>query len=83
MPFERNKEFSSLKTEVALELIRRDADHDMWNVIQRQRLPDDVRIGAQPVLPEAVSQNHDGLACASSPRRIPVPAPAPRRSSLK
>ena len=82
MPFERNKEFSSLKTEVALELIRRDADHDMRDVVQRQRLADDVRIGAELVLPEPVSQNHDRLAVNAHPlRRSPVPAPASRRSS--
>ena len=78
MPFERNKEFFRVN---ALKLIRCDADHDMRDVVQRQRLPDDVRIGAQPVLPESVSQNHDGLRRERViPRRIPVPAPASRRS---
>ena len=70
MPFERNKEFVCPETEVTVELIRRDADHDMWDAIQRQRLADDVRIGAQLVLPEPVSQNHDRLSpvCAVESR---------------
>ena len=73
------KSCSSLKTEVPLELIRCDADHDMWNAIQGQRFPDDVRIGAQPVLPEVVSQNHDGLRrCASS---VFSSNPGPRASA--
>ena len=38
---------------MTVKLLRRDADHDMRDVIQRERLPDDVRIGAQLVLPEA------------------------------
>ena len=60
MPFEGNEECSSHESEVPLKLIRCDADHDMGNAIQRQRLPDDLRIGGQPVLPEIVSHDHDG-----------------------
>ena len=60
MPFERNKELFPLKTHMTLESFRGDANHDMWNAIQGQRLPDDVRIGGQPVLPEGVTNNHDG-----------------------
>ena len=68
--------------EVPLKLIRCDADHDMGNAIQRQRFPDDVRIGGQPVLPESYPTITTGAAVTSRPssRRIPVPAPAPRRS---
>ena len=79
MPFERNKQFSSLKTEVPLELIGRDAGHDIGDVIQLERFADDLRIGTQVVLPELVSQNHDGRS--GLPLRIQVPAPAARRSS--
>src|SRR5262245_31122918 len=57
MPFERNKEFCSLKSEVPLEQLRCDAGHDIWETIQSNRLPEDVRIGAQALLPEAISRN--------------------------
>ena len=33
----------------------------MWDAIQGQRLPNDVGIGTEPVLPERVRQNHDRL----------------------
>ena len=79
MPFERNKEFFSVKNKMTVELLRRDADHDMRDAIQRQRLPDDVRIGAQLVLPEAVSQNHDGFSRQGS--SITASNPGPRASA--
>ena len=61
IPFQRNKQFSPLETEVPLELIGRDAGHNIGNVIQLERFTDDLRIGTQVVLPELVSQNHDGV----------------------
>ena len=67
-----------MEKQVAVELIRRDADHDMRDVIQRERLADDVRIGAQMVLPEPVSQNHDGFSLQRS--SIAASNPGPRAS---
>ena len=63
IPSERKKELSFLIAHVTGKMLRRDADHDMRDAIQRERLSDDVRIGAQLVLPVAVSQNHDGFSC--------------------
>ena len=37
----------AMKNEMTVESLRRDTDHDMWNAIQRERLADDLRIGAQ------------------------------------
>ena len=42
-------------------IVRRDADDGMRDAIQGQRLPNDVGIGTEPVLPERVRQNHDRL----------------------
>ena len=62
IPFEREKELSLLIAHVTGKMLRRDADHDMRDAIQRERLSDDVRVGTHLVLPVAVSKNHDGFS---------------------
>src|SRR6185503_3975166 len=49
----------SVKREMAVELIRCDTRHDMRDIVQRECLADDVRIGSEMVLPVPVS-NDDG-----------------------
>jgi hypothetical protein len=57
---------------VPLELIGRDTGYDIWNVVQLERFTDDLRIGTQVVLPERVSQNHNGV-------RLPFESRSTRR----
>jgi hypothetical protein len=81
MPFERHEEFFAVKKEVAIKLVRRDADYGMRDIIQRQRLPDDVRIRAQLVLPELVAENDDGFSVRRlSRRRVEARSPHQRRT---
>ena len=61
MPFERNKEVPGSKPYVTTKLIRRNTHHDMRDAIHRERLADDVGVGAQTVLPELVVQDDDGF----------------------
>ncbi len=61
MPFERNKEVPADKPHVTTKLIRRHTHDDMRDAIHRERLADDVGVGAQPVLPERVVQDDDGF----------------------
>ena len=62
MTFQRKKDSDfSVPGDVAIKLIRCDARHDMRDVVQRERLADDVRIGGEMVLPVPVSQNHGRL----------------------
>src|SRR5262249_20138753 len=57
--FEREKcGHFSIAREVAIKLIRCDTRHDMRDVVHRDRLADDVRIGSEIVLPVPVSENH-------------------------
>ena len=59
MPFERNEEVPACKPQVATKVIRRNTDHDMRNAVHRERLANDVGVGAQTVLPERVVQDDD------------------------
>ena len=43
-------------------MLRRNANHEMSDAIQRERLSDDVRIGTHLVLPVAVPHNHRGFS---------------------
>src|SRR5512132_2752922 len=47
MLFERNEELFPMEKEMSVESLRRDADDDMRDRIQGERLADDVRIGSQ------------------------------------
>src|SRR5262245_14448457 len=67
MTFERQKDrHLSVEREVAIKLIRCDARYDMRDVVERERLADDVRIGGEMILPVAVSQNHAWLSVAEA-----------------
>ena len=68
MTFEgkKDRDFSA-HADVAIKSFRSDARHDMRNIVQRERLANDVRIGREMVLPVAVTQNHGRLrGCAEA-----------------
>ena len=75
MLFERNEEVPSVKPDVPAELIRRNTDDDMRGAVHRERLADDVGVGAQTVLPEPVVQDDDGLCSQRSSADASNPAP--------
>ena len=56
----------AFRAEVAPEHLRRDADHHVRVAVDGDRAADDVRIGAQAILPEPMPDDHDSLG----PRRL-------------
>ncbi len=74
IPFERKIDIRGpVEAHVAIELIRRDARHDMRGIIQRERRADDVRIGGEMILPVPVSQDHGRLAGRAEARSARQP----------
>ena len=56
---------------------RHDADHRPVDALQRHAAADDVRVGAESSLPEAVTENHDRVG--AFPLVAPIEGPSERR----